>query len=297
MRTEELILISNIDHHQMNGTIYRPEKVDKILLIVHGMAEHEKRYSDVAMIFAKHNYLVLTPDLRGHGRSKMDGTMGYFGKSHGYFKMIRDLHQLLQRISETYPVEIVLMGHSMGALFVMEFLRRYPRKVSGVILSGIPSQNPLATPVKTILKFASLAKPKESNLLIAQMMDNMFKFKEPYDWVSASESGRKAYLDDELCGFPFTNAGYKDLFELLSQVYLTKGWRIKNKDLPIFVLSGANDPVSKGTFSGTKFMKSVGYDNVTSLSYENSRHEIYYDLDKASVFKDLDKIAQNLTKV
>ncbi|NLC41934.1 MAG: alpha/beta hydrolase [Erysipelothrix sp.] len=297
MRIEELILISNIDHHQMNGTIYRPDQVKKIVLLIHGMAEHEKRYHELASLLANEGCLVLCPDLRGHGRSPKDGVMGYFGEQDGYFKMVRDLYQLVKKIKETYPVELLVLGHSMGSLFALEFLKRYPKEVSGLLLSGVPVKNSLAPLLNTILKPLAKTKPKEPNLMIQTMMNKTFNkdIKNPtgdLDWVSAKRESREAYLNDPLCGFPFTNAGYLDLFSLMGSVYSKNKWRQSDQNLPIFIFNGQYDSVSNSKQT-VEFLHQKGFVNVSSFSYEASRHEIYYDNDKEAVLRDITEVVKN----
>ncbi|NLC05221.1 MAG: alpha/beta hydrolase [Erysipelothrix sp.] len=299
MRIEELILISNVDHHQMNGTIYRPAKVEKMVLLIHGMADHELRYKDVATQLVKENCLVLCPDLRGHGRSPHDSTMGYFAKSDGAFKMVRDLYQLVKQIQETYPVELILLGHSMGALFALDYLKRYPKDIKGVIISGTPAKNDLATIAKGLLNLVAKRKPKEPNVMIQNLMNKTFNkgIQNPtsdIDWVSANSMSRQMYQEDSLCGFPLTNAGYVDLFSLLESVYHTSKWRINDEELPIFILNGQHDPVSNSTETKSLLNKK-GYENVTIYNYEASRHEIYFDNDHKKVLSDLIEIVKNLT--
>lgn len=299
MRIEELILISNVDHHQMNGTIYRPSKVEKMVLLIHGMADHELRYKEVATQLVKENCLVLCPDLRGHGRSPHDSTMGYFAKSDGAFKMIRDLYQLVKQIQETYPVDLILLGHSMGALFALDYLKRYPKDIKGVIISGTPAKNDLASIAKGLLNFVAKRKPKEPNVMIQNLMNKTFNkgIQNPtsdIDWVSANSQSRQMYQEDPLCGFPLTNAGYIDLFTLLESVYHTSKWRINDEELPIFILNGQHDPVSNSPETKVLLNKK-GYDNVTIYNYEASRHEIYFDNDKDKVMSDVIEIVKNLT--
>lgn len=298
MRVEELIMISNIDHHQMNGTIIRPDKVEKIVLFIHGMADHETRYHDIAKHMAKHNALVLLPDLRGHGRSFVQGKRGYFSKSEGYFVMVRDLYQLVNQIRQTYPVDVTIMGHSMGALFALDYVKRYPRNINKVIISGLPRNIPMTKVAKGILSMVPKSQQDKENINIQKMMNQTLNRmidhpKTELDWISNNPQSLQRYIDDPQCGFAFTTAGYLDLLNLMDDVYSTP-WRTLNPALEIYMLGGRLDPVSNPKYKGLNlsesFLISKGYNNITKVIYPNSRHEIFFDNDKERVLSDLDFI-------
>ena len=51
------------------------------------------------------------------------------------------------------------------------------------------------------------------------------------------------YLADPMCGFTFTVNGFETLFKLVHNCYDEKGLRNMPKDLPVFLVAGAQDPV------------------------------------------------------
>ena len=48
-----------------------------VILLAHGMAEHSARYARLADTFCDKDYGVYAPDLRGHGRTADNGTLGH----------------------------------------------------------------------------------------------------------------------------------------------------------------------------------------------------------------------------
>ena len=54
------------------------------IFIVHGIAEHSKRYTHVVKFLNDSGYSVVTFDLRGHGES--DGKRGYINKYETFFR-------------------------------------------------------------------------------------------------------------------------------------------------------------------------------------------------------------------
>lgn len=63
-------------------------------------------------------------DQAGHGRSE--------GAPGGRADDVRDLHGLLRRAG--IPGPYVIAGHSLGGLFALDYTRRYPTQVAGVVL-------------------------------------------------------------------------------------------------------------------------------------------------------------------
>ena len=62
------------------------------------------------------------------------------------------------------------------------------------------------------------------------------------------------------------------------------------KDMPLFVVSGKDDPVGNcgvGTTEAAEKFKAAGITDVTLKLYENDRHEILNELDRQMVFEDI----------
>ncbi len=68
---------------------------------------------------------VITPDLRGHGRSII-GTSDY-----SITDMAADIIELMDQL---HIMEAVIAGHSMGGYVALEIVRNFPERVSGLVL-------------------------------------------------------------------------------------------------------------------------------------------------------------------
>jgi alpha-beta hydrolase superfamily lysophospholipase len=103
-----------------------------------------------------------------------------------------------------------------------------------------------------------------------------------------------AYDADEKCGFVFTLNGFLALMSLIETVYSTKGWQPNNPALPIFFISGHEDPCrinDKKFLQAVDQMKKAGYTNTEYRLMDNMRHEILNEKDKIQVYNLLsDKI-------
>jgi alpha-beta hydrolase superfamily lysophospholipase len=106
---------------------WHPEgKVRAILTIVHGLGGHGDRYSNIIEHLIPKQYAIYALDLRGHGRSP--GQQGYI-KAWNEFR--EDLGAFLQLIQTQNPgCPVFLLGHSLGAVIVLDYILRYPQQAS-----------------------------------------------------------------------------------------------------------------------------------------------------------------------
>ena len=98
-----------------------------VVVLIHGFAEHRRRYGHVAAHFNKHGYHVLAGDLRGHGES--GGDRGYIERFGDYVDDVTAFIGEAQRAfsggTERPPV---LVGHSMAGWSVWSMCCRIRRR-------------------------------------------------------------------------------------------------------------------------------------------------------------------------
>ena len=76
----------------------------------------------------------------------------------------------------------------------------------------------------------------------------------------------------------------------MRQAFKNKDYQVNNKDLDIFLIAGADDPViqNEKKFRELKeFLKGVGYKNIKSKLYKDLRHEILNEKEKDEIYKDV----------
>jgi alpha-beta hydrolase superfamily lysophospholipase len=111
-----------------------PEDPRGILAIVHGFGEHSGRYPNVVDYLVPRGYAVYGCDLRGHGRSP-----GQRGHINEWGEYRADVRAFLQFAAEEEPGRpVFLLGHSMGALIVLDYVIRHPEGLAGTVLSSVP---------------------------------------------------------------------------------------------------------------------------------------------------------------
>ncbi len=102
------------------------EGAGKPVVLLHGLTGTHEYFSRLADTLAKKN-LVIAPDLLGFGRSAWPD-IAYTADEH------------LSALEKVMPKEpFVLVGHSMGSLLALEFARRHPERIAGLILISPPS--------------------------------------------------------------------------------------------------------------------------------------------------------------
>jgi len=109
-----------------------PDPPERVLLLIHGFAEHSGRYEAVGSWFAGRGSAVHAYDHRGHGRS--GGRRGHVAH---FSELLDDLGGVLEAVGAEHPgLPIYLVGHSMGGLVLAAFLRERRPAVAGAVSSG-----------------------------------------------------------------------------------------------------------------------------------------------------------------
>ena len=266
-----------------------------IVQLVHGMAEHIARYDATAKRLTAEGFLVVGHTCLGHGTQAK--RLGWFAAQDGWDALVADVHALrLQTQAEHPGVPYFLLGHSMGSFVVRTYCLTHEAGLAGVILSGTGHFDPpLLTAALTIARVqcALGGAQKPSHLLETMSFAGYNRDWSPvrtaFDWLSKDTEVVDRYIADPLCGFPFTAAGYRDMFTGLKRLY-PRYLAAMDKSVPIRLFSGASDPVG-GRGEGVKItvaeLKAAGIADVTWQLYEGGRHEMLNETEREQVCSDL----------
>ena len=290
------------DLTQMHECEWTPEGEPKaILQIAHGMKEYIERYEEFAEVLSARGILVVGNDHLGHGRSVADEeSYGFFSDNMGPDDVLADMHSLRERTQAEHPsVPYFLLGHSMGSAFARCYITRHSEGLAGVIIMGSFTAPPAAVVVaKRLCKFSAALKGGNH---YSKMIDGMagggynkeFTNPEtPVDWLSKNPENNKKYENDPMCNHPFSVNAYYGMFEALQQAEKPKLMDQINKDLPIVLVSGDEDPVGhhgKDIPRIAKWYKEIGVKEVAYKLYKGDRHEILNELDRQRVYADLER--------
>lgn len=103
---------------------YHDEGAGEPLVLIHGFPLSSEMYQPQRAALSS-NFRVITPDLRGMGRSDTSG---------GALSMATYADDIIALLDQLGIGQAVVGGMSMGGYVVFELLRRHPERVKGVIL-------------------------------------------------------------------------------------------------------------------------------------------------------------------
>ena len=289
---------SNIDSVK-TISLTNEDKVNGVVIISHGMAEHMGRYSWLTNKLNNDGYHVIGHDHRGHGKWIKNGYKeGVFHSSNGWNLVADDLTNLIYDSQAEFPnYKHYLLAHSMGSYVALSAVSKN-LSLSGLILSGSSHITPLTLFIQRMLiKIVILIKgrDKKSNFLDSITMrtfnDKFKPTQTPNDWISTDMTNVKDYTDDPMCGFIASNGLWDDMASSFKSIYNKNHYSCSDHELPILIISGDKDPVGEmgaGVKRLYEFLKSI-FKNTSFILLKNERHEVFSGLDKSNdVFKNID---------
>lgn len=105
----------------------------RVVVLVHGLAEHMGRYDHVAAALCGAGWRVLGVELRGHGQSE--------GKR-GHVMAWSEYRQDVAAAMAHAEGPCYLLGHSMGGLVVLDLLREHTRRGEAADIGAVVLSNP-----------------------------------------------------------------------------------------------------------------------------------------------------------
>ena len=292
------ITIKQKDGYNIKLTHYNCSKRPKAsILILHGMAEHQKRYHAFSLYLLNNGYDVFIYDHRGHGAERKLSELGYFGSDKGYQLVVEDAILVSDYIERNNRGnKFFLFGHSMGSLIARNVIQQYD-SYNGVVLCGTAFPPQFLTTSGLILSklVKKLKGPKHispflNNLMFGGKKYTSLSSRTAYDWLSRSNPVVGAYIHDPYCGFTCTASFYHDLLKLIQGATKKKNIRLTKSELPLYIISGEKDPVGSYGKDIQKYLtilKKAGFSNISSKLYPECRHELLNELNHDEVFADI----------
>ncbi len=266
-----------------------------VLQIFHGMAEHAERYADFAQYLNTEGFTVYACDMRGHGRTgELNGDSCHMDKG-GFNGSMEDQAFLMKLIREKHPeVPLIILGHSFGSFLAQEFIKHYGGDISGLILSGSSFMKGADISAAYILaKLSLLLGGRRPNKLLDKLSFGSYnkKIQNPtskFSWLSRDENQVRKYEESHFCGNVMSTGFFECFFTGLMNLY--RGMEKIPLNLPVYILSGTEDPVGKygvGTDKLYEEYKRLGITNLRIKLYQGSRHEILNETNREVVYQDI----------
>jgi alpha-beta hydrolase superfamily lysophospholipase len=293
---------TEFQHRVAGGThawvrCWRPDSAAKATVqIIHGMAEHSARYERLAAALTAHGYAVYAHDLPGHGPRAE--TRGHFADRRGWrlaVSSIRDVQRLAQRDQAAKP--LFMLGHSMGSFLLQHFIADSGSSLAGAVFSATSGDLGALRRVGLgliRLEAALYGRRHPSALGEALSFKDFNRKFQPsrtkFDWLSRDTAEVDKYVADPHCGFRCSTGLWIDLLDAGGKLTAPNRLRRIPKTLPVLMISGAEDPVSKGHYGPRALERhylQVGLRDVAVKVYPGARHELFNDTCRDEVTADL----------
>jgi alpha-beta hydrolase superfamily lysophospholipase len=240
---------------------HSPVRPVAVVIIVHGIGEHQGRYEPVVRSLLANSIAAYTFDLRGHGLST--GTRGHIDSWSDYLLDLAQIVEFVQSLEGDRP--LFLLGHSMGALIALDYATQFPKGLAGLIINGVPLRpGVVATPLM---------------VLIAKLLSNFVpKFSLPLhielDALSTLSHVGQAYAAD-----PLVHRGVSARWgaSILKAIERIRG-DVINLRVPTLVTHGQLDTINLPEGSREAFA-AMNFSDKTFTVYPRSRHEVHNDVD------------------
>ena len=291
MSFEEIIVPSR-DLYSLSVRVFEAKKPRAVVKMTHGMEEHQSRYEEFATFLQENGYIVVTADMRGHGKSAPK--LSHIADKDGHKLLMDDEESILNYIKQRYPnLPIIYFGHSMGTIIVRKFLQEHSQEYQKVVLSGYPNPQAiggvgaaLSACIRLFKGGAGYSKML-TNMVMGPFSKAVENAKTPIDWLSYNEENVKNYDRDPLCGEEFTIGSYNALFHLVGDINKAKLYKNVKAELPFYLISGEDDPCTggeKGRNDSINVLKKAGFKNIEVKTLAHMRHEILNEIDKRDVY-------------
>ena len=237
-----------------------------VVALVHGLGDHARRYGRVVSRLTDAGYVVIAPDLAGHGRSggKRLG-VNHFGD------FVADLHRVIHSV-EHAGLPLFVIGHSMGGAVALTYALDHPDELTGLVLTG-----PAVVPGDDLPPLLVKAAP-----MLGRLVPWMPGTALPASAVSRDPAVVAAYEADPLVWHGKLPAGIGGaLLGAMSEF----GDRLPSLRVPTLSLHGGRDGLTNA--DGTRFIGERGGGEVTVKIYPELYHEIFNEPERDEVLDDV----------
>lgn len=269
-----------------------------VVQINHGLAEHAARYARFADFLSVRGFHAYAHDHRGHGLTTApDAPPGRFADTDGQAKVIADVAAVHDLIAEENPgLPVILFGHSMGGLIGLSVLMRHSRRIRAAAIwnanfsAGIAGRAALALLAWERLRLGSDVPSRLLPRLTFQAWGKAVPgHRTPFDWLSRDPAEVDAYVADPLCGWDASVSMWRDVFGFIFAGADDAGFSAIRRDMPVLLVGGGKDPATNGGKAVSQLagrMKRMGFPNLVSRIYADTRHESLNELNRNVIMAD-----------
>ena len=258
-----------------------------VVQITHGMTEHIGRYEKLADMLTAYGIAVAGFDLRGHGRNPGDNQCASFGEN-GWNYALHDMHLFYLELESKFPnIPHFMLGFSLGSFLLRDYLSLYRDKVDGAIIMGTGHQpgavlSMLMPVVKREIKAYGFdsSTQKIKKLSFETYNQKFAPNMTSVDWLCSDTAQRVKYRGDPLCRKTISAGLFWQLLDSMKRTGKLSSYRKWNKQMPVLLLSGQDDPVGdfgKGVQRVRQSMSRAGMKHIQLYLVPGARHDLLHE--------------------
>lgn len=250
-----------------------PPEPERLLLFVHGLAEHSGRYGNPVEYFSSRGCACWAVDLRGHGHSP--GRRVHVDHFDDYALDVAALHRTAR---ESYPqLPIILVGHSMGGLIALRYVLDTPDDLAGAILSspGLAA-HPSTEPSAALEFLAGILSRLAPRLLIASNIDS--------NAISHDREVVAAYRGDPLVTNKVSSRWYTSIVAAQAEVRQ----RALSLRRPLLVMQSGDDTLVSPEAT-QRWAEGASQDLVQFELWDGFYHEMFNEPERGEVFARMER--------
>ena len=264
-----------------------------VVQIIHGMAEHAGRYEDFAKALNNAGFIVFADDHRAHGMTAGEENLGKYDGVDLFEDTLQDEIYISKKLIEKYSLPLFVFGHSYGSFLTQAYIEKCKLYSKAIICGSALMKNRFDVKLgRLIAKITMDKKGKDAPAKLIEKINfgGYNKKVKSGSWLNTDENEVKKYFADKFCGKPFSAKFYVDFFSAFDRIYKDDYVELIDKNKPLLIISGKDDPVGsmgKSVVDLYKFYISLDIKDVSLKLYNGARHEILNEPIKKQVYSDI----------
>ncbi len=275
-----------------------PALIRGSVVVLHGAEGYGGRYEPFGDALVKNGYAMFAIDHIGHGKTAM-GDKNELGKweDKDFYYSAYNAYYLVDKIKKMYPGKpVYLLGDDYGGSMAQYMMGEFENIFDGVIIAscGVPSFRDKSMFLKCLLKkvlFYDKAKSKGTFRSRTRFLNMHFRpTRTKYDWMNSDPNEVDRFIEDPLAGYVCTVGYYYYQYKYIVSTPRIGKLKKVSRDFPILLLGGREDYIThcgKQILKLQDYYRGKGFNNVETILYNNSRHDVLLEKNKEEVARDI----------
>jgi acylglycerol lipase len=250
---------------------FKPKAYRNVVIYVHSMGEHSGRYLFPIEYFIDRKVAFYGLDHRGHGKSS--GKRGHINSFSDYLDDLSTFVNVVRK--REGDKQLFIMGHGLGGLIVVRYIEEYPDLFAGAIISSASLKLK-----HSISPFTAYVGEKLSKYLPRFSMTNEI---DPVNLTHDKDVVKK-YMEDDLVHNKVTVRFFTECSSAMSVAF----HKAETVTLPFLIIHAGADQVVSPEGS-RRFYDAISSTDKKLSIYPGMYHELFNELDRVAVYKDIEK--------